>query len=52
MTDDFITLDVTWEDMGNVVLLCSDSLLRNTYNCQSYKAFSKISTKDSGRLFK
>ena len=39
--------------MGKVILLWSDILLRLFYllNCQSYKAFKKIASKNSGIIF-
>ena len=47
MTDDVITLDVTWEDILRQMLSCFG--LRT--NCQSYKAFLKNASKDSRRFF-
>ena len=54
MTDDIIAVEVTSEDnyfMGNVILLWSRILLRIKINCQSYKAFKKIASKNSGIMF-
>ena len=37
--------------MGNVILLWSRILLRIKINCQGYKAFKKIASKNSGIIF-
>ena len=37
--------------MANVILLWSRILLRIKINCQGYKAFKKIASKNSGIIF-
>ena len=51
MTDDVITLDVTWKDILWEILSCCGLTFFYVKNCQIYKAFSKIVSKDSGRFF-
>ena len=51
MTDDVITLDVTWKDILWEILSFCGLTFFYVKNCQIYKAFSKIASKDSGRFF-
>ena len=47
MTDDVITLDVTWKDILRQMLSCFGLRI----NCQSYKAFFKKCLKGFWEIF-
>ena len=51
VTDDGITLDATWEDISWQMLSCCGLTFFYLWNCQSYKAFKKVASKDSGIIF-
>ena len=52
VTDDAITLDVTWEGIyGKCYLVVVCLTVFHVQYCESYKAFLKISSKDSRRFF-
>ena len=51
VTNDVITLYVTWEDILWQVLSCCGSTFFYVKNRQSYKAFKKTASKDSGIIF-